>query len=128
MLDVTHVPELLATIPRRLEIPAPLRGFLEKRGPMPPVANELRRFPRFYYPASAMARTEQVLPAFPREIAHAVVVTKDLSRTGISLLHTDQLYPGEVLKLWLPCGEKQLLIVRSQQKAEACFEAAGFFV
>jgi hypothetical protein len=95
---------------------------------MPPVAHDLRRFPRFYYPASALMSSEQTLPALPRDIGRAVVVTKDLSRTGIALLHTDQFYPGEVLRLWLPCGEKELLIVRCTQKADACFEVAGFFV
>jgi len=128
MLDVNHVPELLAAIPRQLELPPPLRDFLQKRGPMTTVANELRRFPRFYYPVSARMSSEQTLPALPRDIGHSVVLTKDLSRTGIAILHTEQFYPGEVLKLWLPCGEKQLLVVRCKQTAEACFEAAGFFV
>lgn len=128
MLDVNHVPELLMAIPKRLELPPSLRDFLDKRGPMPPVANDLRRFPRFYYPASALLCSEQRLPALPRDIDRVVVVTKDLSRTGIALLHTDQIYPGEVLRLWLPCGDKQLLVVRCSQKADACYEAAGFFV
>ncbi len=128
MLDVNHVPELLNAVPRQLELPPPLRTFLKKRGPMMPVANDLRRFPRFFYPASALLSSEQTLPALPRTIGRSVVLTKDLSRTGIALLHTDQFYPGEVLKLWLPCGEKQLLVVRCKQTAECCFEAAGFFV
>lgn len=128
MLDIDDGTKLITVPPKRLRIPDSLRAFLNKRGPTPPVANDLRRFPRFYYPCSAVATNGEMLPAFPRELGRVVVVTKDLSRTGISLLHTDQIYPGETLRLWLPCGEKQLLVIRCEQKADDCFEAAGFFV
>jgi hypothetical protein len=128
MLDINHVPKLLAAIPGQLEVAPGLQDYLAKRGPLAPVANDLRRFPRFFYPASALMSSEQTLPALPRDIGRSVVLTKDLSRTGIALLHTEQFYPGEVLKLWLPCGEKQLIVVRCKQQAESCFEAAGFFV
>ncbi len=130
MLDVDHVEEILkdSQPDHRLLLPDSLSGFLAKRGPMPPVSNDQRRFPRFYYPASALLYGEQLLPAFPRDIGRPVIMTKDISRTGVSLLHTSQLYPGEVLRLQLPCAEKKLIVVRCQQRAEACFEVAGFFV
>ncbi len=130
MLELNHVQELLtdSEFESRLQLPASLSDFLEKRGPLPTVAHDLRRFPRFYYPSSALLDLGQTLPAFPRNLGRSVILTKDLSRTGVALLHTDQLYPGELLKLILPCGEKQLIVVRCQLRADECYEAAGFFV
>lgn len=113
---------------RYLEIPQRLKDFIERRGPLPPVHNDLRKHPRFYYPLAAIAEFHETLPCRPQEIGPFVVVVRDLSRSGLAFYHTDQVYPEEQLQISLPNGPKLMAVVRCHKRAVSCYEIAGTFV
>jgi hypothetical protein len=70
---------------------------------------------------------ETTLPAIERGQQVHCVLTKDISRGGLSFLHTEQLFPEERIKLWLPIGKHDALIVRCQRGNENCYEIGAVF-
>jgi hypothetical protein len=85
--------------------------FFAKEGPMPTSFEEARRFPRFYFRTCAEAI---IYPLFSREAptpAQCFVLTCDLSRSGLSLLHNKQLFPGQRIDIILNGEPPRLLEV-----------------
>ena len=83
--------------------------FFAKQGPLPSKYDDSRRFPRFYFRTCAEAL---IYPAAGRQTpasAHCYVLTRDLSRSGLSLLHNAQLFPGQRIDIILN-GEPPRLI------------------
>ncbi len=66
---------------------------------MPRSFDDQRRYPRFYFRSCADATIYPLQPG--AEPIQCVVVTRDVSRGGIGLLHTAQLFPGQRLDLVL---------------------------
>jgi len=70
--------------------------FFELSGPMPTAWKENRRHPRFYYRACAEAI---IHPLGKREggpeATQCFLLTRDLSRGGVGLVHVQQLFPGQ---------------------------------
>jgi hypothetical protein len=66
---------------------------------MPTVFHDQRRFPRFYFRSCADATIYPLAPG--AEALKCVVVTRDVSRGGMGLLHTEQLFPGQRIELVL---------------------------
>jgi hypothetical protein len=77
--------------------------FFAKAGPMPTAWDEARRHPRFYYRARAKATVHPFRGA-PQPPVECTVLTRDLSRGGINLVHTEQVYPGQRIELVLLDG------------------------
>jgi hypothetical protein len=71
------------------------REFFALSGPMPTVANEKRRFPRFYFRSCAEALIYPLRGGDNPQPAHCYLLTRDISRSGIGLVHTQQLFPGQ---------------------------------
>jgi hypothetical protein len=82
-----------------LTLPETPAEFFDKAGPLTPSLDDKRRFPRFYFRSVAEA-TIYPLRA-DQEPAHCYVLTRDLSRSGIGLVHTAQLFPGQRIDLTL---------------------------
>jgi hypothetical protein len=83
---------------------SPVEGaddFFEKQGPLPTALNEVRRFPRFYFRSCAEATIYPLGGRQAPEPAQCFVLTCDLSRSGISLLHNRQLFPGQRIDIIL---------------------------
>jgi hypothetical protein len=49
-------------------------------------------------------------------------VTLDISRSGIAFLHSEQLFPGERVSLWLPIGKRSYVVERCVEHNDSCFE------
>jgi hypothetical protein len=78
-----------------------VEDFFSKSGPLPPELDEDRRFPRFYFRTCAEALIYPKDGKRDPPAAPVFVVTCDLSRLGVSLLHTARLFPGQRLDLIL---------------------------
>jgi hypothetical protein len=69
--------------------------FFAKSGPVPAVMDDYRQFPRYYFrfcfTAKIKANRHQAA-----ERQH-LLLTRDLSRGGLSVVHTEQLFPGQRL-------------------------------
>jgi hypothetical protein len=90
--------------------------FFAKEGPAPTSYNEVRRFPRFFFRSCAEAI---IYPLGGRKSSNAeasgpaqcFVLTCDLSRSGLSLLHSGQLFPGQKIDIILNGEAPRLLEV-----------------
>lgn len=77
--------------------------FFAKAGPMPTAWDEARRYPRFYYRARVRATVHPFRGAQQPPL-ECTLLTRDLSRGGMNLVHTEQLYPGQRIDLVLLDG------------------------
>jgi hypothetical protein len=76
-------------------------SFFTKTGPLPTKFDEVRRFPRFYYRTCAEITVYPVDPFVQEPEAKAVVLTSDLSRGGVSVLHNAPLVQGQRVEIAL---------------------------
>ena len=112
----------------RLQIPDSHRWQLSKVGPTPPHEGDQRRFVRHYAVNKAMLECRQSLPALPRKGEKHVVMVLDLSRGGVRMFHSEQLFPGERLFLTL-AKEKRLPveIAWCQKVGPQCYQVGARF-
>jgi hypothetical protein len=73
--------------------------FFSNSGAMPRVFDDQRRFPRFFFRSCADATIYPLQPGL--EPTKCVMVTRDVSRGGMGLVHNAQLFPGQRLDLVL---------------------------
>ena len=69
--------------------------FFELSGPIPTVWNDNRRFPRFYFRSCAEAIIYPLRGDDAPAPTQCFLLTRDLSRGGVSLVHCRQLFPGQ---------------------------------
>jgi hypothetical protein len=105
------------------------QDFYSPQGPLPTAWGELRRFPRFYY-RTQVAATIHPLPgmndAAPRP---RTLLTRDVSRGGIDVLHVDQLFPSQRIDLTLPDGQRRSVeVVWCRRLAPRCWSAGCRFI
>jgi hypothetical protein len=95
-----------------------------------PTADE-RRFPRVPYQACLQA---VVFPPPGEEQGSDAgtpcqLLTRDISRAGINLLHKQQLYPGQKIDVVLPDGqERRLAVIWCRRLGVGCYSAGCRFV
>jgi hypothetical protein len=75
--------------------------FFELTGPMPTAWDDHRRFPRFYYRSCAEAIIHPLRSSKTATRCQCFLLTRDLSRGGLSIIHTEQLFPGQKLDVVL---------------------------
>jgi hypothetical protein len=85
--------------------------FFAASGPLPPLPEDGRRFPRFHYRSRAEALIYPLSSDKPPSSATCEILTRDLSRSGLSLVHTAQLFPGQKLEVSLADGSSRRLEV-----------------
>jgi hypothetical protein len=105
------------------------QDFFSKNGPLPTTFDDARRFPRFYY-RSQVAATIHPLPGIEGASPLACnLLTRDLSRGGINLLHTQQLFPGQQIDLVLADGVlRSVEVVWCRRLAPRCWSAGCRFI
>jgi len=96
----------------------PLQEFFDKSGPLPPSFNDLRRFPRFYFRSCADAT---IYPICEGEPDKAIVLTRDLSRSGLSFLYNRQLYPGQRVDIELDSLARSLVVIWCRRQDETSY-------
>jgi len=116
-----QVNQLLAALDNRIELPPQWSDYFAKRGAMPTAYNEQRRFVRHYCRARAVLEIQQCLPEVRREHTFEAVYLKDISRNGISIVHSSQLFPEERCTLWLPDRKLSAIVVRSKRLNPQCY-------
>jgi hypothetical protein len=75
--------------------------FFDRTGPLPTNFDDVRRFARFYFRSCAEAVIHPLVKRSGFEPAQRFVLTCDLSRTGLRLLHNEQLFPGQRVDVML---------------------------
>jgi hypothetical protein len=75
--------------------------FFEMTGPLPTSWDDHRRHPRFYFRSCAEAIIYPLRGEHDPNAPPCFLLTRDLSRSGVSLIHTQQLFPGQRLDIIL---------------------------
>ena len=113
----------------RILVPAEFLSIFLKDGLLQTVMDDLRRFPRYHYHVRAVLHYRQTLPAVPRGEESYLVLTKDLSRSGLCFLHEQQLFPGERMALDLAGGKHMPIeVTRCTKHNDRCFEIGADFL
>jgi hypothetical protein len=90
--------------------------------------HEDRRFPRFSF-RSCLHATVYPPPGNPdEEPRHCQVLTRDLSRGGMSLLHKEQLFPQQTIDVVLQDGlVRRLEVMWCRRMGAGCYSAGCRF-
>ena len=125
MLDVHHqeqVKALLAKMKCEVELPEEWRdSFFEETGVANAHYNDRRRFVRHKFRSEAILDVAKSLPHIERKTDRCAVYTVDISRGGFAFLHTQQLFPSERCRLWLPTQSIILEVCRCRRYNERCY-------
>jgi len=96
--------------------------------PVPAADDDGRKFPRFYFRTLATATIHPV-PVLGTEVQECYVLTRDLSRGGVSFLHPKKLALGQRVDLAFQDGKELVVRVRwIRQLARHCFLIGCKFV
>jgi hypothetical protein len=73
--------------------------FFSKSGPVPSAMDDIRQFPRYFF---RFCFTAKIQPGRKGgQEREQILLTRDLSRGGLSIVHTEQLFPGQKLVIEL---------------------------
>ena len=114
--------KLILITAHNVTLPAKWGNFFEKQDHAQPYQNDQRRYVRRNFRTESILELEQSILTIPREHQLYHVYTKDLSRGGISILHSQQLFPGERAQLWLPTAKIAVCVARCYRHNSSCYE------
>ena len=90
--------------------------------PLPTVVDDRRRFPRFHYRVRGLITPRPIFPSHTRPEQTFVVYTKDISRGGVALLHSQELFPKERCQLRLPPRfDNEFEVARCMRLTDQCY-------
>jgi hypothetical protein len=93
-----------------------------------PTRGDCRQFPRFYFRTLATATIHPV-PGVGSETLECYVLTRDLSRCGVSFLHPKRLSSGQRIDLAFEDGRELIVSVKRMQRlAPRCYLIGCKFV
>lgn len=102
---------------------------LNRTGASSTTENDRRRFVRFYCRVRGVLYYRQTLPAVEREERPFLVLVKNISRSGVGLLHEQQLFPHERFTLWMEGAQpREIEVARCRRLQPRCFEVGARFV
>ncbi|RCS43907.1 hypothetical protein DTL42_18125 [Bremerella cremea] len=111
------------TLPLEIAVPRKMIEVYQGTGPTLTSMAEQRRFVRFRYLTKAILRYKQSFPSIPRSDSLRLVLVTDVSKTGIGILNSEQLFPSERVNLWTSGkGILQITVARCRKVNDRCFE------
>lgn len=125
--DSEQLERLLDSLPYRVAMPPDMADFFTKTGTLPTVPSDFRRFGRRRLRQEAVCEVTTTLPAIERECGYHRVYLRDISRGGISFLHSEQLFPLEQVVLWTHAGKLRSLVCRCVKKSDNAYEVGAKF-
>jgi len=104
---------VLERLPSQVRLPADWSDFFMLEGPVGHEYDEQRRHSRLYLRGRALLE---------RRGNYFTVYTTDISRSGIGFVHSEQLFPRECLRLWVPQGlSLAISSARCRRVQDNCF-------
>lgn len=126
--DLQTLSERLASCVCDVELPSAWQDYFEQSGVMPTFDGDGRRFPRFYARRKAALEHRQSLFAKPRPIVWHGVYTKNISRQGLGFLHSEQLFPGERMRIVLSDDLlREIEVIHCRRIQRRCYEIGAKF-
>jgi len=115
-----------------VQLPPELEDNFDRTGQVPSLPDDGRQFPRLYLRGKqhcAAIEYKQTLPCVPRRPGWHKVYTVDISKGGIAILHSEQLFPGERMQVLFTTGDRMMIEVKwCRRVAEKCFWAGTRFL
>jgi hypothetical protein len=94
--------------------------------------SEKRRHQRHYYTVEAVVKYIKHFDRMGASAEQFTVLTKDLSRSGLSFIHKDEMYAGEIVRIEVNIEKVQRLllvrITRCRRAGLKVFDVAGEFI
>jgi hypothetical protein len=112
-----------------VRLPSSWEESVGRGGQVPAKYDERRRHPRYHFRVCAALEYRRTFPSLNRPNLWHQVFTNDLSRGGLSFLHSEQLFPRERMRILLPGqGMSSLEIVWCVRVQDRCFRVGARFV
>ena len=103
--------------------------FFSKAEPIPSHWDDARRFPRFYYRARVKGTIHPLVGNQNQQPTDCVLLTRDVSRGGMNLLHTEQLFPQQRIDVMLKDGSvRPVEVVWCRRLAHRCYSLGCRFI
>jgi hypothetical protein len=103
--------------------------FFAKAGPLPGHWDDVRQYPRFYFRSRVQAVVHPLKNDPSAAPVTCMLLTRDLSRGGLNLLHTQQLFPGQFVEFALADGVlRKAKIAWCRKVANRCYSAGAQFI
>lgn len=126
MSEQADAAELIALLPCEVELPENWSDYFSRSGPAPARGEDVRRFPRFYLRTGAALSYRTTLPSMHRPDVAYRVYLKDISRSSVAFVHSEQLFPCERMEMLLADGTHWFVtVVRCQKRHNRCYEVAA---
>jgi hypothetical protein len=122
ILDPNAYVNLIACLPNRVNLTDELRDELGRRGVSASTLFDARGTPRFHCCGDGIATLTESPLAIRTSPEQAVVIIRDISRTGIGLLSHQQWFPDQIFHLLLPETELVARVRRARYICPNCFE------
>jgi hypothetical protein len=88
-----------------------------------------RRFPRFHLRVCIEATVHPPTNEPEQQVQHCQMLTRDISRGGMNILHKTQLFPGQLVDVVLHDGNRRRLEVKwCRRLGVGCYTAGCRFV
>ena len=116
---------LIQTLPRRIVLPPEQEGFFEESGPQPSYENDQRCGVRNRVRTRGLMLLQSWYPAMERRPELMTVYTKDFSKSGFGFIAPEQLFPGEVVQVFLATFWMRVTIRRCRRWGHDCFDTGG---
>jgi hypothetical protein len=103
--------------------------FFSKSGPVPSRWDDARRFPRFAYRARVKGTVYPNSGSKNKHPVECLLLTRDVSRGGMNLLHTEQLFPQQRIDVVLKDGSvRPVEVVWCRRLAHRCYSLGCRFI
>ncbi len=121
--------EVVGPLTFDLQMPNSPEEYFAVSGAVTCAGEDQRRYVRKHLRVTAAIQYRRSLPALARPAQWHKVLTRDLSRSGISFLHSEQVYPVEQLLLVLPdCKPRCIEIIRCRCLGPRCYQVGASFI
>jgi hypothetical protein len=129
MPEQSDAKQLIDGLPCTIKLPVKWNDYFDRSGPLPPCFDDLRRFPRFYLRSPAALQNCGAMPALQRAPGPCRIYIKDISRSSVAFIHSEQLYPRENLRVMFIDGKvRSAEVLRCRRHQDSCFEVVVKFV
>ena len=103
--------------------------YVAVQGVIPPVPDDQRRFVRSRLRVAAAMQYHRSPPALRRQKVWHKIVVRDISRSGIGFLHSEEVFCTEQLMLVLPdCKPGCIEVTRCRRLAESASKVGAIFI
>ncbi|MDA7979596.1 MAG: PilZ domain-containing protein [Pirellulales bacterium] len=119
----TQLKAMLEEVDCRIRLPEKWAGtfFVERGGVQPTAYDERRRHVRVEVRTRAILHIQKSMPCISRRRVTHQIYTRNISRSGVGFLHSEQLYPCELCEIWLPDQKAMIEVVHCRYLGECCY-------